>query len=136
MRIFLICSKRFYNRIPPIKERLEASGHQITLPNCFDDPETEMRMHAAGINEHATWKASMLRHSENVIAQMDAVLVLNFEKDGVHNYIGGATFLEMYDAFRLGKKIYLLNGIPNGILADEIRGFGPILLGGAVEALA
>ena len=42
--------------------------------------------------------------------EMDAVLVLNLDKEKngeiLKNYIGGATFLEMYDAFRLGKKIY------------------------------
>lgn len=63
---------------------------------------------------------------------MDAVLVLNFdkEKDGeiYKNYIGGATCLEMYDAFRLNKHIYLYNDIPEGILFDEIEGFTPIVL--------
>jgi hypothetical protein len=34
----------------------------------------------------------------------------------------------MYDAFRLGKKIYLYNDIPEGILKDEIIGFSPILI--------
>lgn len=62
----------------------------------------------------------------------DGVLVLNLdnEKDGkiIKNYIGGATFLEMYDAFRNNKKIFLYNDIPNGILYDEIQGFGPILI--------
>jgi hypothetical protein len=61
---------------------------------------------------------------------MDSVLVLNFEKNGQTNYIGGATFLEMYDAFRLGKKIYMFNNIPEGILKDEIIGFNPILING------
>lgn len=34
----------------------------------------------------------------------------------------------MYDAFRLGKKIYLFNDIPDGILHDEITGVEPILI--------
>jgi hypothetical protein len=49
------------------------------------------------------------------------------------NYIGGATFLEMYDAFRLGKKIYLYNDVPEGILKDEIVGFDPIVIDGDLE---
>ena len=44
------------------------------------------------------------------------------------NYIGGATFLEIYDAFRLGKKIYLYNDVPEGILYDEIQGFNPFII--------
>ena len=128
MKIFLICSKVFYGTIPPIKETLEHAGHEITLPNAYDDPGTEARYRETGAQEHAAWKASMLKHSEAVIKGIDAVLVLNFEKNGQENYIGGATFLEMYDAFRLGKKIYMYNDIPTGMLKDEIEGFEPILL--------
>ena len=130
MKIFLICSKNFYNKIPDIKIALEQKGHEISLPNCYDDPATESRQKALGENEHSKWKAKMLNHSTNVINENDAVLVLNFEKNGILNYIGGATFLEMYDAFRLGKKIYMYNNIPEGILKDEIAGFNPIVIFG------
>jgi len=130
MKIFIICSKHFYDTVPAIKTTLEASGHAITLPNCYDDPATEDRLRAVGTAAHAEWKATMLRHSTDVMEQTDAVLVLNFDKHGTANYIGGATFLEMYDAFRLGKKIFLYNGIPNGILADEIIGFNPTIIYG------
>ena len=72
--------------------------------------------------------------SEKTIKNMDAVLVLNFDKNTEgkieKNYIGGATFLEIYDAFRLNKKIYLYNNIPDGILTDEIIGFSPIIING------
>ena len=64
---------------------------------------------------------------------------MNFdkEKDGqvLKNYIGGATFLEMYDAFRLGKKIFLYNEIPNGMLFDEIEGFNPIIINGNLDII-
>ena len=70
---------------------------------------------------------------------MDAVLVLNLDKEKngklLKNYIGGATFLEMYDAFRLGKKIYLYNDIPDGMLYDEIEGFGPIIINGDLDQI-
>ena len=135
MKIFIICSKVFYDRVPAVRAALEANGHVVTLPNCFDDPGTEARYRDLGAEAHAAWKASMLKHSTDVILEQDAVLVLNFEKHGIKNYIGGATFLEMYDAFRLGKKIFLYNGIPEGILQDEIIGFNPILIGGRVEGL-
>lgn len=135
MKIFLICSKRFYDRIPEIEARLKQDGHILTMPNCYDDPTTEERYKNLGPEEHAKWKAQMIEHSENVIKQNDAVLVLNFEKEGMKNYIGGATFLEMYDAFRMGKKIYLFNDIPEGILHDEISGFEPIVLNGNLSQI-
>ena len=39
----------------------------------------------------------------------------------------------MYDAFRLGKKIYLYNDIPDGMLYDEIEGFGSIIINGNLD---
>ena len=126
-KILIICSKRFYGMIPEIKKVLDEK-YEIFLPNCFENPNTEFEMKELGLDKHREFKSKMFRQSEDTIKNMDAVLVLNMdkEKDGViyKNYIGGATFLEMYDAFRFNKKIYLYNDIPEGILNDEIIGFG------------
>lgn len=130
MKIFLICSKVFYNKIPEIKLELEREGHEIYLPNSYDNPTAEKDSWKLGEEEHKKFKAEMLRLSEKKIKNMDAVLTLNFEKNGIPNYIGGATFIELYDAFRYNKKIYLYNPIPEGMLYDEIHGFGPIILNG------
>lgn len=139
MKIFVICSKKFYDRIPTIEKSLLEKGHELQMPNCYDDPDTEAKMQMLGGDAHREFKAKMFKQSEDLIKDLDAVLVLNFdkEKDGViyKNYIGGATFLEMYDAFRLDKKIYLWNDIPEGILKDEIDGFGPIVINGDVDLI-
>lgn len=139
MKLFIICSKHFYSKIEEIKNYLEGKGIEICLPNCYDDPGTEKRMEALGKEAHQEFKAKMFKQSEDTISGVDAVLVLNFdkEKDGkiYKNYIGGATFLEMYDAFRLGKGIYLYNEIPNSILYDEIDGFSPIILNGNLDLI-
>ena len=136
MKIFIICSKKFYDKVPDIKKQLEGSGHTASLPNCFDDPATEERYRQLGRDEHSKWKAEMLKNSTDVIDNNDAVLVLNFEKNGVANYIGGATFLEMYDAFRLNKKIFMYNDAPEGLLKDEIEGFDPIVLNGDLRKVS
>ncbi|MDK2899232.1 MAG: hypothetical protein PWQ10_419 [Patescibacteria group bacterium] len=128
MKIFIICSKTFYDKVTSIRRSLEEIGHSITLPNCFDEPDAESRYRDMGKEEHSKWKANLIKHSGNVIDENDAVLVLNFDKYDQKNYIGGATFLEMYDAFRLDKKIYMYNDIPDGILKDEIIGFSPIVI--------
>lgn len=128
MKLFICCSKAFYSQIPPIKENLEKNGHIITLPNSYDNPGRENEMHERGAKEHSEWKASMIRLQAEKIKANDAILVLNFEKNGQANYIGGATFLEMFKAFELGKKIFLYNPIPVGMLKDEILGFNPILI--------
>ena len=103
-------------------------GYEITLPNSYDNPGLEAEMHAVGDKEHAQWKAGMLRLQKQKVADCEAILVLNFEKNGLANYIGGATFLEMYMAFELGQTIFLYNDIPDGILHDEICSFEPVLI--------
>ncbi len=130
MKIFICSSKHFYSKIAPIKEALESAGHIITLPNSYDYPMKEEEMRKLSAQKHQEWKGSMLRLQKEKVSANDAILVLNFEKNGIKNYIGGATFLEMYDAFRLDKKIYLYSDIPEGMLADEIIGFAPVLING------
>jgi len=103
-------------------------GYTTLLPNSYGDAGAEVRHHEMGKEVHAKWKGEKLRESEKKIQEVDAILVLNFEKNGVPNYIGGATFLEMYDGFRMGKKIYLYNEIPEGMLKDEILAFDPIII--------
>ena len=139
MKVLIICSKRFYEKITNIKNELEQKNIQIFLPNCYDDPKTEERMWNLGKEIHQEFKAQMYKQSEETIKNMDAVLVLNFDKTTNEkiekNYIGGATFLEIYDAFRLNKKIYLYNDIPEGMLYDEIQGFAPIIINGDLSKI-
>lgn len=78
-------------------------------------------------------KGEMFRRSRDRIKSMDAVLTLNFDKNGKKNYIGGSTFLELYEAFMNNKKIYLWNEIPEGILFDDISGFAPEIINGNLD---
>lgn len=139
MKILVICSKNFYSKIEEVKKNLENRDIEVFLPNCYDDPSAEQKAWDLGEKAHQKFKAKMYKQSEDTIREMDAVLVLNLdkEKDGkiLKNYIGGATFLEMYDAFRLDKRIYLYNDIPDGMLYDEIEGFGPIIINGNLEKI-
>lgn len=135
MKLLIICSKKFYKQIEQVKDKLEKKNIEVYLPNCYEDPETEQKMWKEGKREHQEFKAKMYKQSEETIQKMDAVLVLNFDKEEKKNYIGGATFLEMYDAFRMNKKIYLWNDIPEGMLYDEIEGFNPIIIHGDIELI-
>ena len=133
VKILIVCSKAFYNTIPPIKEKLENMGHEIYLPNSYLHPDAEKEAWNLGEKSHAEFKAKMFKMSEEKIKQMDAILVLNYDKNGIKNYLGGATFLEMYDAFRLDKKIFMYHSVPEGILYDEILGFSPIVINEKLE---
>jgi len=67
----------------------------------------------------------------NVIQNCDVVLVLNYDRNGVKNYIGGNTFLEMGFAYILNKPIYLLNPIPEiPYYKTEIIAMKPVVIEG------
>lgn len=133
MKILIICSKVFYKDIATIKEKLEEDGHEIFLPNSYSNPQVEQESWDLGEKEHAEFKSRMFKQSLDVIRKMDAVLTLNLDKDGKKNYIGGATFLELYEAFKNEKKIFLYNPIPEGLLFDEIQGFSPVIINGNLD---
>lgn len=135
MKIMICCSKHFYKKIPPIKEELEKRDHIITLPNSYDDPLKEEKMKDFSEKEHAKWKASMLRKDKENIDPCDALLVLNFKKNEQENYIGGATFLEIYKGFELDKKIFLFNPIPENIFKDELKGINPTIINGDLSKI-
>lgn len=131
MKIFICCSKYFYHKIPNIKEELEKIGHEITLPNSFEEPFRE-EIKKLDKEEHIKWKREMMRLHEPKIKEIDAILILNFEKNGTENYIGGATFMEIVKAWELGKKIFLFNPIPNNLFIDELSAINPIILNGVL----
>jgi len=72
----------------------------------------------------------LIRDYFNVIKNADAILIANFEKNKIKNYIGGNSFLEMGFAHVLNKKIFIFNNIPEMIYTDEIKAMQPIVLNG------
>jgi len=128
MKVFIICSKHFYDKVPEIKKLLENQGHEITLLNCFEEPFKEERLKLMNEEEHRKFKSEMMRLHEPKVKENDAVLVLNFEKNGKPNYIGGATFMEIVKAWELNKKIFFYNPIPECIFTDELKGIDPVVI--------
>ncbi len=75
-------------------------------------------------------KYDSIREYWKIIKESDAILIANFDKNSIKNYIGGNSFLEMGFAHILNKPIYLLNDIPSMIYTDEIRAMQPIVING------
>jgi hypothetical protein len=128
MKIMVLCSKHFYEKAREIINNLEKAGHKVTPPNSFDDAMKEERLKKLNKKEHSIWKQKMMRLHGPKIKKQDAVLILNLEKKGIPNYIGGATFMEIIKAWELNKKIFLYNSIPKCSFTDEITAINPIIL--------
>jgi len=139
MKILIVCSTSFYDRIDEIKNKLCNKGYEVILPNCYDEPVTNEDNKKMSHEEYIEFFKEMYYESRNKISEIDVILVLNFdkEKNGVvyKNYIGASTFLEMYEAYMQNKGIYIYNDYPDNMLYDEIKGFNPVLLNGDLERL-
>ena len=128
MKIFIISSAAFYDKIKPIKDYLESKGFELLMQNTYDSPNLTKEAWNEGYEAHAKLVQKLFKMSEEKIKSVDAVLCINFEKNNIENYIGGATFIEIYEAFKNNKKIYLYHDIPKGMLFDEIASFEPIVI--------
>lgn len=131
-----ICSSMaFYREFLPLKEKLEAMNFVVHTP----DLEFESSDDVAELpSNHEFWKkkgATMKKHFRKVAAS-DAILVVNLEKKGVHDYIGANTFLEIGYAFSRNIPICLLNAVPKPSgFTEELRGMQVVELKGDLKAL-
>jgi len=73
-------------------------------------------------------KYNTIKWWDNCIKNSDAILICNFDRDGIKNHIGGNAFLEMGSAYVNNKKIFLLNPIPDESYKDEIEAMEPIVI--------
>ncbi len=102
--------------VPKGVELMDASGYKV--PDVVEEKIAHKIEH------------DFIREHFRKIEKSDAILVLNYDKKGIANYIGGNTFLEMGLAFWLGKKMYLLYAIPDMDYKTEMHAMQPIVLNG------
>ena len=75
-------------------------------------------------NEH-----DAIRKFWEIIKKSDAILVLNYDRKGTKNYIGGNTLMEIGFAHVLNKPIFLMNPIPDiEYYRPEIEAVSPVIL--------
>jgi len=131
MKISICGSMVFSKEMVEIANKLKQNNHKVILPH-----NTEKYADGVLANEtsHESVKNKidndLIRDYFNEIKNSDAVLIVNFDKNGIPNYIGGNAFLEMGFAHALNKKVFLLNNIPAMPYDDEIKAMQPIVLNG------
>ena len=141
MKIALCGSLNFSKEIVEIKDMLEAKGHEILLPQSIIDYSLKDSAAAEKLKEsrgeYLKKKSFYTKLHFKKIEESDAILVVNGEKHGIKNYIGGATLGEILIAFYYSKKIFLWNPVPTDerlkSLSDEIEATQPVILNGNLE---
>ena len=136
MTITICGSMRFHQEMKAARDLLAVRGHTAFVPKDLDTPVVN-ESYLSSDEEKITAKIEydFIREHFKKIEQSDAILVLNYEKNGVAGYIGGNTFLEMGVAYWLAKKIYLLYPVPEMDYKTEMHAMLPVILGGDLSRL-
>ena len=113
------------------KEELETLDYEVETPDMSEREDYTV----LATDKRADIKDGLIRRQLNNFLDSDAILVMNYDKNGVENYVGGNTLMEMGFAYAQGIEIFLLNNIPDIAYADEIIGMKPLVLGGDLAAI-
>ena len=136
MKIYVLGSTSFMKEMVDAKNQLCALGFDGWIhPHYEAFVRGEKKEHLVRWNKGE--KAALKRendylkvHYKNIL-DSDAILIVNGEKNGIKNYIGGNVLIEMGQAYVHDKKIYLLNDLPKeSSYFDEIDSMDPICLHG------
>ncbi len=123
-------------KIKEVSDELTAMGHKTFLPYTSlkiinGEMSLEEYLKEKEINGGDVFrkiKEDLIKRYYNLIKESDAIIVLNLDKNGIKNYIGGNVFLEMEFAYTHHKPIYLYNDIPDMIYTDELKTMRPIII--------
>jgi len=129
MKIGIIGSMQYTEKMIEAKESLSKLGHNAFLTDLHvalvgkSDEEKEK------IKLHQKYNMDAIREFWREMQGADAVLVLNYDKNGIKNYIGGNTLMEIGFAHVLNQKIFLLNPIPEiPFYKTEIEAMKPVII--------
>ena len=137
MKITICGSSAFRKEMIEYRDKLNKMGHEaITHPFYEKLVNGEMPELMNKINtEHAEAKKehNFIKWYYNSIVNSDAILVLNFDKNNIENYIGGNTLMEIAFAHVHNKRIFLLNSVPDISYKDEILAMYTDILDGNID---
>ena len=143
MKICICSSMAFYEKFMVVKKQLEELGHTVIAPELLCEANGDSISIGTFVDNnggvdafppgHEIWKqkSNAITDYFRKIDNCDCILVTNYEKKGVENYIGGNAFLEMGYAYGTGKKVFILNDLPKtSVYKEEILGMEPVVLNG------
>lgn len=145
MKIALVGSVELSDKIIEISDELEKMGHNTSLPFMtqkikngeftLDKFKKLKKKHGGDFALRKQSNIDFFKRYFNLIKNSDVVLVLNFDKNGIKNYIGGNALMELGFAYILDKPIYLYNPVPKMSYTDEILDVRPIVINGKLTKI-
>jgi hypothetical protein len=145
MKITICGSIELSDKIINVAEKLEHMDMDVTIPYStkrirdkeltLEEYRRQKKENGGDLKMRHEAKFDLIKDYYHIIKNSDAILVLNFEKNGIKNYIGGNALIELGFARALNKPIYLYNPIPKMQYTDEIQAVEPIIINGDLSKI-
>jgi hypothetical protein len=131
MKIGVVGSMQYTEQMMEIRDRLIETGHQAFMSNFTVSFVGKTDREKEKIKIRQKQNIDVIRDFWLKMQGADAILVVNPDKHGIKNYIGGNTLMEIGFAHVLGQKIFLMNPIPEiPYYKTEIEAVKPVILNG------
>jgi len=136
MKIAICGSMAFTDKMFKVKAELENMGHSAVVSGFGEQYLGKSQEEIEKLKRYHKHEKDAIKEFYEEIKNADAILVLNYDRKGITNYIGGNTLMEIGFAHVLGKKIFLLNPAPEiEFYKDEIEATKPVILNGDLEKI-
>lgn len=136
MKIALCYSMQYAEKAREMQDALAVLGHTVYVSSENNEYFGKDDREKEEIKLYHKYQTNIMNEYFEVIANADAILVLNYDKQGITNYIGGNTLIEMGIAHYLGKKIFLMNPIPEiPYYTTEIIAMKPVVIEGNLNRI-
>lgn len=135
MKITICGSMKFNNEMIELQKQLELRGHIVYMPIAIKNLDYWQEDGAKRIE--AKKAENLIATHMDKIEKSDAILVANYTKGEIKNYIGANTFLEAGFAHYRGKKIFATNSLPTQqpYINDELLSFGIVVIDGDMSLI-
>lgn len=134
-KIITICSSAsFYKQVLEVEKELKKLGFKVKIPHIA---RVMKKTNNFNVSFYKTWfenkkdykiKTNLMKKHFKKVMEADAILVLNYDKNGIKGYIGGNVLMEMVLAFHYKKKIFIYDYLGDLQIKEEIYGLNPIFI--------
>jgi hypothetical protein len=136
MKIGIIGSMQYTEKMLEMQKKLKELGHDAFLTNLHHAFIGKSDVEKERIKIDQKNNQDAIREFWSAMQGADAVLVLNLDKHGIKNYIGGNTLMEIGFAHVLNQKVFLLNPIPEiPYYKSEIEAVKPVIINGDLSLI-
>ncbi len=127
---------QFTEKMLETRDELIKLGHDAFVTDLHKALVGKTDEEKEKIKLHQKYNMDAIREFWRAMQGADAVLVLNYDKNGIKNYIGGNTLMEIGFAHVLNQKVFLLNPIPEiPYYKTEIEAVKPIIVNGGLSLI-